>query len=107
MALTFCLTEKDRFIPDYMVVCNKSKIKYDGVYGAPDLEFRLVDPKNRSIKVHTLQGQEYILNKVDIWHSPDDLELLTEDEKRNLRDAVKSNVFDNLSLPLDEVFENM
>ena len=31
------LTDQDRFIPDFMVVCDRDKIKADGVYGAPDL----------------------------------------------------------------------
>ena len=31
------LTEKDRFVPDMMIVCDRNKIKYNGVHGAPDL----------------------------------------------------------------------
>ena len=31
------LTEDDVFVPDMMVVCDRDKIKRDGVYGAPDL----------------------------------------------------------------------
>lgn len=31
------LTEEDRFIPDMMVVCDRDKIQWNGVHGAPDL----------------------------------------------------------------------
>ncbi len=31
------LTKEDRFVPDMMVVCDRDKIKTDGVHGAPDL----------------------------------------------------------------------
>ncbi len=31
------VTEKDRLIPDIMIVCNKDIIKPDGIHGAPDL----------------------------------------------------------------------
>ena len=35
--MNLCLTEKDRFVPDMMVVCDRDKIRNDGVHGAPDL----------------------------------------------------------------------
>ena len=38
------LTEKDIFVPDMMVVCEREKIKYDGVYGAPDLVVEVLSP---------------------------------------------------------------
>ena len=31
------LNDKNRFVPDGMIVCDRSKIKADGVHGAPDL----------------------------------------------------------------------
>ena len=38
------LTEKDRFIPDGMVICDPRKIKRNGVYGAPDLVVEILSP---------------------------------------------------------------
>ena len=38
------LTEKDRFVPDVMVICDRSKIKNDGIHGAPDLVVKSSPP---------------------------------------------------------------
>ena len=38
------LTEKDYFVPDFMVVCDPDKVKYNGVYGAPDLVVEVLSP---------------------------------------------------------------
>ena len=39
------LTEKDRFVPDMMVVCDRDKIRNDGVHGAPDLVVEVLSPR--------------------------------------------------------------
>ena len=71
-----------RFVPDFMVVCDREKIKADGVHSAPDLvlevlspstakndkgykksvyessgvpEYWIVSPKEKSIEVYLLQ----------------------------------------------------
>lgn len=38
------LTEKDRFVPDMMVVCDQKKIQNDGVHGVPDLVVEVLSP---------------------------------------------------------------
>ncbi len=38
------LTEKDRVIPDALIVCNKNTIKLDGIHGAPDLIVEILSP---------------------------------------------------------------
>lgn len=38
------LSPENKFIPDGMVVCDRSKIKFDGVHGAPDLVVEVLSP---------------------------------------------------------------
>ena len=38
------IDEKNRFIPDVMIVCNPSIRKKDGIYGAPDLVVEVLSP---------------------------------------------------------------
>ena len=40
------LTDKDRFIPDVMVICDRSKIRDDGIHGAPDLVVEVLSPSS-------------------------------------------------------------
>jgi len=85
------LNEENRFIPDFMVVCDRDKIKSDGVHGAPDLvvevlspstmrndrmhkksvyescgvgEYWLVDPVNRTIEQYLLRDGALALDAV-------------------------------------------
>ena len=41
---TVYLTDKDHFVPDFMVVCDPEKIKSEGIYGAPDLVVEVLSP---------------------------------------------------------------
>lgn len=41
------LTEKDTFVPDVMVVCDRGKIRRNGVYGSPDLLAKMTDEEKR------------------------------------------------------------
>lgn len=41
------LTETDHYVPDFMVVCDRDKIKPDGVHGAPDLVVEILSPQYR------------------------------------------------------------
>ena len=47
------LDEKNRFIPDCMIVCNRDIIKRDGIHGAPTLVVEVISPstaKNDRVK---------------------------------------------------------
>ena len=103
------------YIPDLMVICDKSKIKTDGVYGAPDLvveivskssitkdyikklnnymdfgvrEYWIVNPMTRKIIIYAKTGK-------------DDLTVCNY----TFDDVVKSEIFDSLSVDFSQFTE--
>lgn len=128
------LSEKDRVIPDMMVVCNSDIIKKDGVYGAPDLivevlspstakrdkgykkdlyersgikEYWIVDPENRSIEVYLLRENRYELDNVYSIFPDYDLNRMTPEELAEIQMEFKCSLYDDLIISVEEVFEKM
>lgn len=128
------LTEKDRFVPDMMVVCDRDKIKRDGVHGAPDLvvevlspstakndrlhkkavygscgvrEYWLVDPENRTIEQYLPQDGRLELNTVYVSYSEDALERMTEEERSAVETHFQCSLYDDFDISLDEIFSGL
>lgn len=127
------LTDDDKFVPDVMVVCDRSKIKPDGVYGAPDLvvevlspstakndrthkkdvyercgvpEYWIVGPAERFIEVYRLDGVEYVLH--DVYTLPADWELnrMTDEKRATLATEFKCHLYDDLIIRLEDIFSD-
>lgn len=125
------LTENDRFVPDFMVVCDPDKIKRTGVHGAPDLvvevlspstsrndktkkkevyarcgvrEYWLVNPIDKSVEIYLLEENEFVLH--DIYHIYADWELeqMTPEEREEIVTHFKCSLFDDLEIPLEDIF---
>lgn len=128
------LTENDVFIPDMMVVCDRSKIKQRGVFGAPDLvveilspstakndkwhkknvyessgvpEYWIVSPREKSIEVYLLQDGQYVLDNIYTYFSPEDMEDMTEEEKNGLVTEFRCHLYDDLIIRLDDIFGDL
>lgn len=128
------LTEKDRFVPDMMVVCDRDKIKRDGVHGAPDLvvevlspstakndrlhkkavygscgvrEYWLVDPENRTIEQYLPQDGRLELNTVHVSYTEGDLERMTEEERSAVETHFQCSLYDDFDISLDEIFSGL
>lgn len=127
------LTDKDKFVPDVMVVCDRSKIKPDGVHGAPDLvaevlspstakndrtrkkdvyercgvqEYWLVSPSEKFIEVYWLDDGKYVLH--DICTLPADWEMdqMTDDEKASIVTEFKCHLYNDLTIRLEDIFDD-
>lgn len=128
------LTEDDRFIPDVMVVCDRDKIKADGVYGAPDLvvevlsfstmkndrtrkkdvygqcgvrEYWLVSTGEQAVEVYLLQGEELVLDQVYTIHPDWMLEGMKEEERARVATHFRCSLFDDLNIALADIFDDM
>lgn len=128
------LSPKDRFMPDVMVVCNRDKVRWDGVYGAPDLvvevlspdtvrndrgykkdayeahgvpEYWIVSPDNRSVEVYRLQEGRYRLDNVYQLY-PDYIRKAMEQEGRDTAvTEFKCRLYDDLTFSLEDIFSNL
>ena len=122
------LDEKNRFVPDVMIVCNPDIIKEDGIHGAPDLvvevlsvttakndkgrkkdiyakagvkEYWLVDTWNKSVEVYYNQNGWLVLDNIYFY--------LTEEERKENdqlpdNDKDKIEVFDTIKLSVCDNF---
>lgn len=129
--LTVYLTDKDHFVPDFMVVCDRDKLKGDGVHGAPDLvvevlspstvkrdrthkkdvygkcgvrEYWLVDPAGKTVEVYRNTGTELVLQEVYAVYPDWMLPRLTESERAAVVTHFKCSLFDGLDISLDDIF---
>lgn len=128
------LTDKDKFVPDVMVVCDREKIKSDGVHGAPDLvvevlshstakndrtykkdvyqscgvpEYWLVSPADKIIEVYLLEGGKYILHDVYAVRPDWVLGYMTVEEKAAIVTEFKCHLYDDLIIRLDDIFGDL
>ena len=126
--------EENHLIPDLVVVCDRSKIKYNGIHGAPDLvieilspgtamqdrtkkkdiyeaagvrEYWLVNPKDRSVEVYHLHEEKFILDNLYHDYSQEDWELLSEKEKAEQKFKVKVSLYEDLEVDVKEIFEDI
>ena len=125
------LTDENKFVPDMMVVCDRSKIKSDGVHGAPDLvvevlspstakddrtrkkevyeacgvpEYWLVSPTDKSIEIYLLESGKYILHDVYTVRPDWVLKQMTDEERAAIVTEFKCHLYDDLIIRLDDIF---
>ena len=128
------LTDENKFVPDMMVVCDRSKIKSDGVHGAPDLvvevlspstakddrtrkkevyeacgvpEYWLVSPTDKSIEVYLLESGKYILHDVYTVRPDWVLAQMTDEERSAVVTEFKCHLYDDLLIRLDDIFGDL
>ena len=124
------LEENSYVIPDFFVVCDKSKRQRDGIHGAPDLivevlspstekidrgekkdlyqrvgikEYWIIEPNKKVIEVYLLKSSVYVLDAV--YRIPAEYEPIEDKEKEPLEFDVSS--FNELTVRLCDVFEDV
>jgi len=128
---TVYLTEKDRFVPDMMVVCDQSKVRWDGVHGAPDLvvevlspstakndrkhkkdvyagsgvrEYWLVNPVDKSVEQYFLEDGQLVLHEIYTQYPDYMWEKMTEAERAAVVTRFKCSLFEDLEISLEDIF---
>ena len=128
------LTEKDRFVPDMTVVCDKEKVKRDGIHGAPDLvvevlspstmkndfgrkkdvygqcgvrEYWIVSPNEQSIQQYLREDGTLVLHDVYAVRPDWELEGMEPEEREAVVTAFPCGIFPELEIRLADVFRNV
>lgn len=128
------LTEKDRFVPDMMVVCDRDKIQENGVHGAPDLvvevlshstanrdrghkmevygkcgvrEYWIVNPTDRSVEVYLSKGEGLVFDRIYSLYPASVLEGMTQQERAAVETHFQCSLYDDFDIALDEIFSGL
>lgn len=128
------LDEDNLFVPDMMVVCDRNKIRHDGVHGAPDLvvevlspstgkrdktvkkdvyarhgvgEYWLVDPMGKSVELYVLEDGAYVLRNVCTVHPDWMLAGMKPEERAAVETTFRCHLYEDFELSLDEIFSGM
>lgn len=123
------LDDDNRFRPDASIVCDRNKIKGDGIHGAPDLvaeilsrttskndrgikmkayehfgvkEYWIVDPVNRSIEVYLNTDTGFVLDNV---YAEKNLDRDFDKEEPVLK--LRVSLYDDLIVDVRDVFAEM
>lgn len=126
------LTEKDRVVPDTMVVCNKNYLKRDGIHGAPDLivevlsqstfkndkgykkdlyehcgvkEYWIVDPRLKTIEVYLLVNGRYAIAGSYFLYEQDEIAEMSEEERSQIEYEFTTSLFEDLKISIAEIFD--
>ena len=128
------LDDKNNFIPDVVILCDSSKKKYKGIYGAPDLvveilspstdkrdlgekkdlygkygvkEYWTVDPKAKKITVHYLSNNSLYINNVYYYLTQQEIKDMPDDDQKVIVSTFNVSIFDDLTIKLEDVFEDI
>ncbi|MDR1559618.1 MAG: Uma2 family endonuclease [Clostridiales bacterium] len=128
------LDDDNNFVPDVIIVCDKSKRKGKGIYGAPDLvaevlspstakidladkkaayekhgvkEYWIIDPVSKAISVYHLEAGLLNLNNVYFHKTEEEKESLPDDDLKSLAPEFNVSFFDDLAVKLEEIFEEL
>ena len=128
------LTETDHFVPDFMVVCDRDKIKPDGVHGAPDLvveilspstgvhdkgrkkrvyercgvsEYWIVSPGDRTVEQYLPEGGQFVLNATYGLELEAILNKMSQEERDSIPTEFKCSLFDDLTIQVADIFERV
>jgi len=128
------LDKENHYVPDTMIVCDRSKLKSDGVHGAPDLvvevlspstaqndrgakmrhyaaagvkEYWIVSPLSRSVEVYLNQGGRFELDHVYTDFTELEWQSLDADEQAAARRYIKVSFYDDLLVDIKEVFDKI
>ena len=126
--------EKNTLVPDLTIVCDRSKIKANGIHGAPDLvveilspstakrdriqkkavyerfgvkEYWLVNTKEKAIEVYLLQDGRLELDNVYTVYEEWQWKQMSEEERAAAQLSLKVSLYDDLVIDIRDIFDEV
>lgn len=128
------LDNENRYVPDAMIVCDRKKIKHDGVHGAPDLvvevlspstgahdrgakmrhyeaagvkEYWIVSPLGKTVEVYFNQNGRFELDEMYTLHEDWDLARMTDDERKAVKMEIPVSLYDSFCVRVADIFRDV
>lgn len=100
-----------RGVPDMVVeVLSRSTRKKDltikkDIYESNGVkEYWIIDPSSKTVDVYILRDGKFIFDESYFKCTPDELELMDDEEKAALKSEIKVSIFDDLYIKVDDIF---
>ena len=128
------LDHENVYIPDAMIVCDRSIIKDDGIYGAPDLvvevlspsttqndrgpkmrhyaaagvkEYWIVSPIGKTVEVYYNESDSFVLDAVYPIYDELDLSRMDEDERKAICWEIPVSLYKDFRVNINDVFKDL
>lgn len=123
------------YVPDVMIVCDRSRVHRDGLHGAPDLavevlspstahrdrgpkmrhyaaagtkEYWIVSPLGKSVEVYLGADGQFTLDYIYYAeYSEDELERMDETERAHLREEIPVSLDEDFRVSVKEIFDDV
>ena len=127
------LDDKNHYVPDAMIVCNRSILHEDAVYGAPDLvvevlspstakndrgpkmrhyaeagvkEYWIVTPIGKTVEVYYNHDGRFDIDAVYTDFSDHDLERMEDDDRKDVRLEIPVSLYEDFFVKVRDIFVN-
>jgi len=128
------LDEENHYVPDAMIVCDRSKIKNDGIHGAPDLivevlspstmardrgvkmrhyaaagvkEYWLVQPLEKTVEIYLNHDGTFKLDRSYAVYEDWEIAQMTDEERATLLAPIRVSLYDDLVIPVEDIFRDV
>lgn len=126
--------EKNRFIPDEIIVCNPDIVEEDAIHGVPDLvveilskstarkdraekffayekygvkEYWIITPETKSVEVYLRKDDKLMLDNVYSIYSEVEWNMLTAAKKAAAEFEIKVSIYDDFIIQLKDIFKRI
>lgn len=134
MGINVILDDDNDYIPDVSIVCDRSMIGKDGIYGAPDFvaevlsrlsvqndrgpkmrhyaaagvkEYWIVSPIGKTVEVYYNENGSFVLDAAYTIYDELDLSRMDDDERKAIRWEIPVSLYKDFRVNINDVFKDL